>query len=182
MTPIDCSPPGFSVHGISQARILERVAISSSGNLSNPRIEPVSPTLTGGYFCSEPPGKPSLILVLHLWWSFKMSWITAWFLVLFNVLFLESFIDFYKSLWTYDLGRIMASQSCPCPNSWNPWICSFTWPRRPAGVILKTLRCDIILNYPGHPTLIPWVHKGREDSRVDQWYMTEDDLTYLLWL
>ena len=28
--PVDCSPPGFSVHGIFQARTLERVAISSS--------------------------------------------------------------------------------------------------------------------------------------------------------
>ena len=28
--PVDCSPPGSSVHGISQARILEWVAISSS--------------------------------------------------------------------------------------------------------------------------------------------------------
>ena len=28
--PMDCSPPGSSVHGIFQARILELVAISSS--------------------------------------------------------------------------------------------------------------------------------------------------------
>ena len=28
--PMDCSPPGSSVHGISQARILEWVAVSSS--------------------------------------------------------------------------------------------------------------------------------------------------------
>ena len=28
--PVDCSPLGFSVHGILQARILEWVAISSS--------------------------------------------------------------------------------------------------------------------------------------------------------
>ena len=28
--PVDCSPPGSSVHGISQARTLEWVAISSS--------------------------------------------------------------------------------------------------------------------------------------------------------
>ena len=28
--PMDCSPPGFSVHGISQARILGWIAISSS--------------------------------------------------------------------------------------------------------------------------------------------------------
>ena len=30
VTPWTCSPPGFSVHGIFQVRILERVAISSS--------------------------------------------------------------------------------------------------------------------------------------------------------
>ena len=41
--PMDCSPPGFSVHGISQARILELVVISSPGDslqcscLENPR-------------------------------------------------------------------------------------------------------------------------------------------------
>ena len=28
--PLDCSPPGFSVHGISQARILEWVTAPSS--------------------------------------------------------------------------------------------------------------------------------------------------------
>ena len=31
--PMDCSPPGFSVHGIFQARILEWVAIPLSGNI-----------------------------------------------------------------------------------------------------------------------------------------------------
>ena len=34
--PVDCSPPGFSVHGIVQARILEWVAISSSRGSSQP--------------------------------------------------------------------------------------------------------------------------------------------------
>ena len=38
--PMDCSPPGSSVHGISQARILEWVAISFSGDLPNPGIKP----------------------------------------------------------------------------------------------------------------------------------------------
>ena len=33
--PMDCSPPGSSVHGISQARILEWVVISSSKNRRN---------------------------------------------------------------------------------------------------------------------------------------------------
>ena len=35
--PMDCSPPGSSVHGISQARILEWVAISLSRGPSQPR-------------------------------------------------------------------------------------------------------------------------------------------------
>ena len=34
---MDCSPPGFSVHGIFQARILEWVAISFSRGPSQPR-------------------------------------------------------------------------------------------------------------------------------------------------
>ena len=42
---MDCSPPGSSVHGIFQAGILEWVAISSSGDLPHPGIEPVSPEL-----------------------------------------------------------------------------------------------------------------------------------------
>ena len=35
--PMDCSPPGSSVHGILQARILEWVVISSSRGSSQPR-------------------------------------------------------------------------------------------------------------------------------------------------
>ena len=35
--PMDCSPPGSSVHGIFQAGILERVAISYSRGSSQPR-------------------------------------------------------------------------------------------------------------------------------------------------
>ena len=43
--PMDCSPPGSSVHGISQGRILEWVAIFFSRGSSQFRIEPVSPAL-----------------------------------------------------------------------------------------------------------------------------------------
>ena len=35
--PMDCSPPGSSVYGIFQARILEQVAISSSKGYYPPR-------------------------------------------------------------------------------------------------------------------------------------------------
>ena len=40
---MDCSPPGSSVQGILQARILEWVACPPLGDLSNPWIEPGSP-------------------------------------------------------------------------------------------------------------------------------------------
>ena len=35
--PVDCSLPGFSFHGILQAKILERIAISFSRGSSRPR-------------------------------------------------------------------------------------------------------------------------------------------------
>ena len=60
--PVDCSPPGSSVHGILQARILEWVAISfSRGSLPDPGIEPRSPALQADTLTSEPPGKPKEI-------------------------------------------------------------------------------------------------------------------------
>ena len=58
--PMDCSPLGFSVHGISQARILEWVAISFSRRSSQPR----SPAYTGGFFTVEPLGKPMFLYTL----------------------------------------------------------------------------------------------------------------------
>ena len=51
--PMGCSPSGFSVHGISQARILEWVAISFPEDLPNPEIEPTSlksAALAGGLY------------------------------------------------------------------------------------------------------------------------------------
>ena len=35
--PVDCSPPGFSVHGVLQVRVLGWVAISFSRGSSRPR-------------------------------------------------------------------------------------------------------------------------------------------------
>ena len=59
--PKDCSPPGSSVHGILQARILEWAAISFSREFPYPGTESrsfASPTLVGRFFTIEPPGKP----------------------------------------------------------------------------------------------------------------------------
>ena len=55
---MDCSQPGSSVHGILQARILERVAILFSRDLPDPEIKPGSPSLQADSLLSEPPAKP----------------------------------------------------------------------------------------------------------------------------
>ena len=62
--PLDCSLPGSSVHGIFQARIMEWVVISSSGDLSNSRIKPRSPEsspLQVDSLPTEPSGKHKFI-------------------------------------------------------------------------------------------------------------------------
>ena len=61
---MDHSPPGSSVHGILQARILEWVAMPSSRGSSQPRnqthVSCVS-CIAGGFFTAEPPGKPTCL-------------------------------------------------------------------------------------------------------------------------
>ena len=56
--PINCSPPGSSVHEISQTRILEWVAISFSKGSSQPRDWTWVSCIAGRFFTAEPPGKP----------------------------------------------------------------------------------------------------------------------------
>ena len=54
---MDSSPPGSSVHGILQLRILE--CGSSLGDLPDPGIEPGSLALQADSLPSELPGKPN---------------------------------------------------------------------------------------------------------------------------
>ena len=55
--PMDFSPPGSSVHGISQARICNGLPFPPLGDLPNPGIEPTSlvcPALAGRFFTTVP--------------------------------------------------------------------------------------------------------------------------------
>ena len=63
--PMDCSPPGFSVHGILQARILEGVAISSSRG-SSPSRDRTHVSCIGRW-------------ILHHWatWEAEKPWFRA---------------------------------------------------------------------------------------------------------
>ena len=53
---MDCSPPGSSVYGILQARLLEQFTISFSRKSFQPRylthVSPVSPALAGKFFAT----------------------------------------------------------------------------------------------------------------------------------
>ena len=46
--PVDCSPPGSSIHGIFQAR--SGMPFPSPGHLPNPGIKPASPAPADGFF------------------------------------------------------------------------------------------------------------------------------------
>ena len=72
--PMDCSPPGSSVHGILQARVLESVAISFSRGSSQPRDQIQVSCIPGRFFtiwanhkgCKSIQSK-RLVLHLFLW-------------------------------------------------------------------------------------------------------------------
>ena len=72
--PVDCSPPGSSVHRILQARILERVAILChippySRGSSQPRDQThvfCGFCTAGKFFTTELPGKPHLFSAMSV--------------------------------------------------------------------------------------------------------------------
>ena len=63
--PMNCSPPGSSVHGDSPGKN----TCPPPGDLPNPGTEPRSPELQADSLPSEPPGKPELYLLNGIWAS-----------------------------------------------------------------------------------------------------------------
>ena len=71
--PHGLQPSGLLYPWNSQARILEQVAISSCRDLPDPGMEPMSPqspSLAGGFFTTEPPGKSALHVGKSLSYAF----------------------------------------------------------------------------------------------------------------
>ena len=64
--PMACSPPGSSVHGISQARILECIAISFSWGSSQPRNGTCISCMADRFFFPEPNTSFQLSINLNL--------------------------------------------------------------------------------------------------------------------
>ena len=60
---MDCSPPGSLPMEFSRQEYWSRLPFPTPGDLSNPGIkpeDPVAPAEAGGFFTTEPPGKPML--------------------------------------------------------------------------------------------------------------------------
>ena len=68
---MDCSHPGFSVHGVSQGRILEWVVVSCSMGSSWPRDWTCVSSLAGRFFTTEPPGKPCVDVGFTIKWILR---------------------------------------------------------------------------------------------------------------
>ena len=69
---VDCRPPGSSVRGIFQARILEEAAISFSRGSSRPRDQTRTSRISciaGGYFMAELPRKPFMSVPYCFYYS-----------------------------------------------------------------------------------------------------------------
>ena len=110
--PMGYSLPGSSVCGIFQERILEWVAISSSGHLLHPDAEPVSPVspaLADGFFNTEPPGK------LTLWLGLGQK------LLDFYENHLRSFVKLDSQI-EGDLKVLWLSHSTLSPTSFDSWL------------------------------------------------------------
>ena len=77
--PMDWSLPGPSVHGISQARILEWIPISFSRGSSQPRDQTHISCLAGRFFPSgatwEAPGEVCIErFMARRWWQWLWGW------------------------------------------------------------------------------------------------------------
>ena len=108
-----------SVLGISQARILEWVAISSSRGSFWPGIEPASPvdlTLAGRFFTTEPPGKP--------------RYGGIWALIVYVVekaMAPHSSTLAWKIPWTEEPGRLQSMGSLRVGHDWATSLSLFTF-------------------------------------------------------
>ena len=59
--PMDCSPPGSSIHGFSRQESWSKLPLPSPGDLPNLAIKPRSPALQANSLPTEPLGKPLVL-------------------------------------------------------------------------------------------------------------------------
>ena len=81
--PMDYSPPGPSVHGVSQQEYWSRLPFPSRGGLPDVGIKPMSPASPaspGGFFTTEPPESPAPVyryIVITYSSSYRYVWFAS---------------------------------------------------------------------------------------------------------
>ena len=101
---MDCSLPGSTVHEISQARILEWVAISSSRGSSRPKDQTYISWTIGGFFTPEPFGSlEKLYQTVNRHGSFLSGLTFRPFLFFFSYCCFKSFFFNYESIMVKNL-------------------------------------------------------------------------------
>ena len=158
-------PPGSSVHGILQARILERVAILFSRRFSWPSDQTCLLHWQAGSLPLAPHGKPILLRILQLW--FLHPWdklqLMRPFIIRTAHIFHVSFVEL-PLLTLYPVGPFAFSPSlCPsalCP----PWVCALSslpgyWKALSLPLLLEDL-FDFWLEevFPPCPSRIAYTH------------------------
>ena len=73
-TPMDCSPPGFSVHGILQIRILEWVAVPFSTGSSPPRFQTRVSCTAGRFFTIRATRHPLFFLPSSIGYNSQITY------------------------------------------------------------------------------------------------------------
>ena len=107
--PVDCSPPGSSVHGDSPGKNTGGLPFPSPGDLPDPGIEPRSPALAGRFFFAELLGKAFCVfglgnLIAHVDLVIKVRFCFLSFLLCFRTCVFQFRLCFRGTVILCDLG------------------------------------------------------------------------------
>ena len=144
--PMDYSPPGFSVHGISQARILEWVAISFSRGSSQP-----GEWTQVSCFAGSPLHCRQILYQLSHFPGLPVHWQPPWNLerLPYSLNFLPNFSSLCQNLASAVITKKKMLSQTYCSNCYYIQSTGYLWhcPQFPL------LKCSLLLA-PGMPTLL----------------------------
>ena len=105
--PLDCSPPGSSVHWISKARILEWIGICFSRGSSQPRDWTHISCLAGRFVTTEPPGEKKKKKYIYIYIYIIYMYVGVCVCIYIYIYIYNTYILFFS----YDFGCTIICQS-----------------------------------------------------------------------
>ena len=134
--PMDCSPPGSSVLGISRQEYWSRLPCTSPGDLPNPGIKPMSlmpPAFAGGFFTTRTSLVAQTVKCLPTMWE---TWVRSLGRedALEKEMAIHSNILAWKIPWTEECGRLQSMGSQRVGHNWaTSLLFSLSLPLAPPG-------------------------------------------------